>query len=506
MPPELAPAVPRFERLADRLNPILVKEVRAALRGRVFAIGFSLVLLLALVASATVSMAQAAGSGAPDGVGYLAGVGAVFGLGAYGLVPFTAMSSMAAEHEEGALEHLALTRVTPGRLVIGKLGAAAVQAALLYAAFLPFLAFGFLLPGVDLIVLCAGLVSAYVVSLAYAALGILLGAALRPRWLRVLGYVFLAIALLVGMQGGAAFTLMLELRGRPAAAASSWSQTYAIVLCGAALFAAGCAVLATRVLTHPEENRSTAFRVLGTSALAVLAVFGALADAPGATVGWLVAGLIAAYPSMLLAVTEKTALPRAVLTRALRRRGPLYGAPWMPGGGRGVLLVAVNFALVLGAAVVAALLAGPARAEFVHAAAGIWVLCVWLCVPLLLIPGLASRRLDRAWVRGPVVASTLLLPWFLMLVPTLALFLLGLPGSDFHHAGNPVLLVEDVVRGRDPLDVRGAWVLVGTACLAVIVNVPRVVASFGEVQRARASAAAPARASIAGGADAASVG
>ena len=491
---------PLLERAVDRLNPVLVKEVRSALRGRAFAVGFTFVLILAMIVSTFALVVQIVdGTDQPEGGVYLAIVGVVFGLGAYGLVPFTAMASMAAEHDEGALELLQLSGISPGRMVLGKLGAAAVQAGLIYAAFLPFLSFAFLLRGVDLLVLATGLAGSFAGSVACSSLGILLGAALKARWLRVLGYVFLALVLIGGLQGMTALTIALGLGAHVGSGSTGVLEPTLLGLAGAALFAWLCGALATSRLTHAEENRSTAFRALGTAALALLSTMGVTRGDAVQAFGWILFGLVVAFPSMMFAVTEESRLPRAVLARARKRGAPWFLAPWMPGGGRGVLLVLGNCALALGAALLSALLAPGPRTDFVDAIEALLAFQVWLLVVLFLPSGLLARWLDRAWIRVVARVAVVVLPPALILVPTFLAFLAGASGDAFAHAGNPVHFVREMLGGRRWSGTAGFGLLAIAAALALVLNVPRVLASFGEVRRARRAAA-----DAGGGADAAS--
>ncbi|MBL8861431.1 MAG: ABC transporter permease [Planctomycetes bacterium] len=487
MPAEAAWGAGLFVRVGERANPVLVKEVRSALRGRAFALGFSFVLLLAVIVSTfALVVGTLGGDPGPSGGEYLGAVSVVFGLGAFGLVPFSAMASMAAEHDEGAIEMLAMSGISPGRLVLGKLGAAAVQASLVYAAFLPFLAFGFLLQGVDLGWLTAGVAGSFAGSIAYASLGILLGATLTARWMRVVGYVLLAILLLLGLQLVGVLVFALGVVGTPSAV-----QNSALACFGCALFSALCCIGAASRLQHQEENHSTPFRVLGTAALVVVATWGALRGSPRETFAWLVGALAIATPSMLLAVTEAARLPRAVLARARRREGSVLALPWLPGGGRGVLLVLANLALVLLAAGAAVLLGGGSRPEGLRVLGALAAIEAWLLVVLLLPAGLVSPWLGLAWLRALARIGILILPLAALLLPALGAFLLGSPGDPFDQPANPAYFARRILE-HGTVGESGPFGLLWLAVvLALLVNVPRVVASLLEVPRERARCPAP---------------
>jgi len=478
VPSDAIPVPTLVARLGERANPILVKEVRAALRGKAFGVGFTIVLILALIVSTTALIVTSLDGGKPNGEGYLTAVTVVFAFGAYGLVPFAAMSSMGAEHDDGALELLQLSGVSPGRIVAGKVGAAAVQAGLIYAAFLPFLSFAFLLEGVDLVLLVGGIAGSFAGSIAFSALGILFGAALRARWQRVLGYVVLAIALMVGVQMIVLVTVAGRLFGSLASPVGDMVLTLAITV----LLGSLCCVLATTRLQHREENRSTAFRVFGTLALAVFAGFGVASGDRGSTIGWFIAALAVATPSLFVAVGEPERLPRAVLARARKRGLPFFLAPWMPGGGRGVLLVLVNNGLVLGAAVLAALLGGM-RTDWWHMVAAMAAVQAWFVLVLLLPTGALAHWLDRAWARTVALVAICILPAALVLVPALVQFLLGDVANPFDHLGNPAHFSTDLFDEGAVNDPVGLAAFAAVVFLALALNTPRALRSLTEVRR-----------------------
>ncbi len=488
MPSSPFPGTALLDRLGERANPVLVKEVRAALRGRAFVAGFVTVLALALAVGSIVMLVATSNSEEiPSGLGYLLAMSVVFALGAHGLVPFTAMASMSGEHDEGSLELLQLSGISPGRLVLGKLGASAVQAALLYAAFLPFLAFAFLLQGVDLVLLAAGIVASFAGSIAFSSIGILLGATLRVRWMRVLGYVGLAVALMVGVQGLFAWIAM----GLYGGSSFTWSE-YLLGLAITVLVASSCCVQATARLQHAEENRSTAFRVLGTSSLLVACGFGLASGSANEAFVWFLVGLGFALPSILIALAEPERLPRAVLARARRRGAPWYLAPWMPGGGRGVLLLLVTCALLLAAALLAVAFAPGRRLDWLRTTGALAAVEAWLVFAVLVPAGLAARWLDRPWVQKATRLACIAFPLLLLLLPAFLRFLAGSASDAFAHPGNPGRTARLVFEAREIADVLPiVLVSVAAVALSVGINAPRVLRSLNEVRRERERRSVP---------------
>ena len=131
----------RLEALGERLNPVLVKELRAALRGRYFRSAFAVLLSLATVASVGFMILSSPACGSNQGSVYFVLLAASMSIGLHVLVPFSAMLSMTAESDEHTLELLQLSGLGASRIVLGKLFSTLVQALLVFSAFLPSLPF-----------------------------------------------------------------------------------------------------------------------------------------------------------------------------------------------------------------------------------------------------------------------------------------------------------------------------------------------------------------------------
>jgi ABC-type transport system involved in multi-copper enzyme maturation permease subunit len=144
-----APA-PLRERLGDRLNPLVVKEVRQGLRTRVFWSSFGL-MLIACVFISMVAYATARESGfTPQGQGYFFAFFFCLGVVHFFIIPYSAYRSLAREREDETWVLLILTGLGPRRILRGKVASFLVQAALYASAVGPFLLFSYYLNGIDL--------------------------------------------------------------------------------------------------------------------------------------------------------------------------------------------------------------------------------------------------------------------------------------------------------------------------------------------------------------------
>lgn len=168
-------------RLSDFLNPLLVKEIRQALKGRLFLTAFTLLVLGAWFVSAfgitTIGEAISWQSSPWLLTAYVIGLQIAVLI----FVPLLAFGNMQAETEENTWELICITTMSPRRLVGGKLGSAVVQTLLLSSVLAPCIAFCSLLPGFDWMMTAIALGSTIILSLVNTIFGLMLGSICRNR-------------------------------------------------------------------------------------------------------------------------------------------------------------------------------------------------------------------------------------------------------------------------------------------------------------------------------------
>lgn len=166
----------------DRLNPILVKEARQALKSRQFAATFTMVLLCAWgwslvgVALAGPAMRYTA-QGHTIFLGYLLVLGAALWI----VIPFSAFRSLAQERDERTFELLEITNLTPRQIVGGKLATALLQMLVYLSALAPCLAFTYLLRGIDVVSIVLTITYTVAGCVLLSLVGLLLAAVVRGR-------------------------------------------------------------------------------------------------------------------------------------------------------------------------------------------------------------------------------------------------------------------------------------------------------------------------------------
>lgn len=158
----------------ERLNPILVKEVRQSLKSRQFEISFGLTLLAAvgwtlLYMSFAVPRIYYVPGG---GIELLNGYAIILLVPLLIVIPFSAFRSLTTEIEESTFELLSITSLSAKQIVTGKLAMAALQILLYVSALTPCIVLTYMLRSLSLlaILLLLGATIAYSIMLVSAAL------------------------------------------------------------------------------------------------------------------------------------------------------------------------------------------------------------------------------------------------------------------------------------------------------------------------------------------------
>lgn len=486
----------------DRLNPIVVKEVRQAMRGRYFRVLFWLTLSCAIVIALTVVAFNAGDEQVgPVGRKVFMAIVAVLAAAVHAFVPFSAFLATSAEWDENTWDLLVISNLRPRQIVLGKLLSAVIQAVLFYSAFGPFLVFAFLLNGVDLLAIAVILPSSLVTCAALSLVGIALSALSRARFLRILLMALFGVLLLIVTIATITMAFSLVsfsnfLRDPDALVAVGGYLTTALVIGGLA-FATAVARFA-----HEEENRTTAMRVTSLGIIAAAAAWSAWATRETGSVAplWIchfIAALIVFIPLMLSATEEDQ------LRRGLAQRVPKnallaqIAAPFLPGGGRGVLFIGLLAAFALATVPLALDWSSPVRTDSDLRAALAAVAVTWAYVAMHIgvIAGVGSFIVQspggRTALRWTILASV---P-FAILMPGLIGLFLGIDRwRELEHPFNPIQVLGNIGDSESYQNLFAYVVLVLAALAALVLNLGRILAGLGEVvaasraRRARATA------------------
>ena len=182
----------------DRANPILVKEVRQALKSRQFVLTFLVVLIACWVASfAVVAIVGPDVYYVAEGSRMLSVYIAILAFPLVLIVPYSAFRSLAVEQEDNTYELLSITTLSPGKIIAGKLGSVTVQMLVYLSAVSPCIAFTFLLRGVDALTVAILLGYFVLESLGLSMLALLAGTVARVRYSQAL----ISVILVLGLAG-----------------------------------------------------------------------------------------------------------------------------------------------------------------------------------------------------------------------------------------------------------------------------------------------------------------
>jgi hypothetical protein len=432
---------------SDRLSPIVVKEVRQAVRGREFHFSFGISLVAGLAVAFFGTADALTGNGTSGGWTFAVLMGCLTLLG-MAVVPLVAFSALRNERLEQTLELMTLTALSPRRVVIGKLLAQSVKLATLFAGLAPFIAMSFLLGGIDFGTIVVSLLVLFMWSLWACAACLFLSSLVNTRAMSGLvfggaGVVLFLVFVGFGLPRAAYFIISRGASGGilPGTGSQSWwVLAIATTFCLATMV--NLVLLAENRLALPAENKVTPLRVGFLVQFLLIAAWTlSFIDEPPAIrleagrVLEVIGGLHLAIIAMFT-VTEDLAVSRRVLLRM--RAWPAWTwllAMFRPGGGRGAIYVMVQMALFLAAA----WLLRPTWQSLRWSLAMCGYICFFTGVPAVVFRLLRPARAASFHLR---VAILLLLPVALLL-PDILYYVLWQPAVfdlkfSARHLVNPI--------------------------------------------------------------------
>lgn len=479
----------RCEPLSDRFNPIVVKEVRQFLRARSFGWTFVTLVIIVAIIGALIVLNDETRHSDDLGVSFSTLLVWMLGIGMLVIVPLQAYQSLGSEWESDTYDQLTLSGLTPSQILGGKLLSAVLQSLLILLAFMPFVALGFLMRGVDLLALGVVLVIVMAGSVWASALALAVSSLAKARSVRVLLYVLLGVATFIGVVSLATFATGILTQPDVINQNEFLGAFTTFLVVGTAL-AGFCYVYGCGQLSHPEENTSTPLRVL--VLVAGIVVFAWLAL--GHWLGWIptfgvevfgtVTAVVLGVMSMLW-TAERQRLGRRVahdLARP-RSRTRLWPAMLLPGGSRG----AVFSYLLLAIAAVFTAFATDRGGNFNLDQSrwmGVWILCYYsffVALPAALLSRFCERE-SGAWAVRLVMV--LFLAACVVLPAIVGLLLDSRDLTQMRHALNPFWVLSEAA--ADGLSMSIALAVIGAGALGLLVNLPRIFRGTAEVLRARA--------------------
>ncbi|NCB37440.1 MAG: hypothetical protein EOM80_01615 [Erysipelotrichia bacterium] len=182
-----------IDRIDDRLNPIIVKELRQVVRGKFFW-GLLILFLGIQCVVLSLSIADRGLTNRSVGADTLSFLFVILFLASFAMIPLYSGFRFARERNEGSDELLFITTITPQSIIMGKFSASMIFILLIYSAFAPFMAMTFFLSGVDFtvtfVVLIFGLLVSACGTMLQIAFASMAGDNNAMQIFRVMGFVF----------------------------------------------------------------------------------------------------------------------------------------------------------------------------------------------------------------------------------------------------------------------------------------------------------------------------
>lgn len=342
------------ERIGDMANPILVKEVRQALKSRQFVATFLLLLAAAWVVAMFGLLTQADSlEFGSSGSTFFAAFYTVLAVATIVVVPFTTFRSLQTERDADTFELLSITTLSARQIVWGKLLSALVQLFVFYSAITPFIAFTSMLPGFDAPSAAYVLTASMLLSLLLSMAALMLSTLAKTRVTQGL----LTLVVLGGLGNVLTMTFMgvggaVSMGAIAVADPNFWIGTGIMLVIAASYFYLFLQIT-TAQLMFESANRSTGVRLavaaqfwlfwLLVLLLPMIVSTGTMGNDNLIMIGvlpvvhWAVAGLFCSTEPDSLSRRVRRRLPQRSLLRACL-------VPLMPGGARGYLFTLLHLA------------------------------------------------------------------------------------------------------------------------------------------------------------------
>jgi hypothetical protein len=271
-----------LERLDDRLNPIVVKELRQAVQGRFVTTILLIFLFLQLIVLGGYLILAEVGAGASDleaqhGRTVFSILQGVLLVTCMIFLPLYTGIRLGAERSDTNVDLLFITTLRPRAIISGKLAAGLVLALVIFSACAPFMTFTYLLRGLDLFSILLVLGIDFFVVIVTVQLAIFLGALPGNRIFKALLGMAALGALLLTCYGTVVVTVMLLLQASTASMVDD-PNFWAVLSCGAATGLTLIGLFFTwsvAMISPPSANRALPSRLfLCVAWLGTAAVFG----------------------------------------------------------------------------------------------------------------------------------------------------------------------------------------------------------------------------------------
>jgi hypothetical protein len=286
---------------SDWLSPIIIKELRQGLRGRVFIFSFFLLQLAMIYCCSGALMARVSQQSSNYQL-YSGMFWFIVALPLVAVIPLSGMGMLRNEIKVNSLDLVYLTHLTPWKIVVGKWAALVTQSLLFIFAVLPYLVLRYFLGGVNLISELEMLLIFFVIGVIITSITV--GLSAHPVWLvrgAICFGVFIGLWVLLVLIIDAAFS------GPSGTGSRSPDNHFLLLLtCYGTLVSLLMLEIGTAKISPPAATRSFSIRIVG------LVVLGATLILHYSGTGTYIPVMLAApilYIICIIAITEQ---PQAI--------------------------------------------------------------------------------------------------------------------------------------------------------------------------------------------------
>ncbi len=253
----------------DRMNPIVVKELRQGMRSRSFIVIVNLLLaaLTLICFLAVMSNPEIAAKATGGRTIYLFLQAALF-VACILFVPMYTLIRLRSERGENNVDLFFTTTLQPVKIVRGKFFAGIALVTMLYSVCLPFMLFTYVIRGYDIPTMLVSMGWGYLVAVLALAASIVVGTWSSPK---MLGNLFV-LAAAGGLGLAALFAIMTASQMLEGGIQHLWRRSTFLVTAGMFLLVGFLAVMlfeamAIGLLSPPSSNRTVRLRIWASVAL-----------------------------------------------------------------------------------------------------------------------------------------------------------------------------------------------------------------------------------------------
>lgn len=333
----------------ERINPIVVKEVRQSLKSRQFTFSFGLTLIAAaswtLIA---ISLLVPKVYYMPGGIPLLAGFFCILTLPLMVIIPAGAFLSLVIERQDSTFDLLSISALSAKQIVYGKMASACLQIALYVSALAPCIVLTYLLRGVGLFTILFILGWTVVFSVAEAAVALLLAAVARTVLLQII----VALFALAGLKMAAMGWLILIIGEGFEQFSNPPREIYLVLFAMMTVISVAISLVlraAAAAIDFPSENHSTPLRRRLWALLALTlfwSIFGIVAaqEAEGAVVLLVGVLIVLMFVGALVNGERGVISPRAQRSLPKTFLGRIFLTWFYPGAGLGYVFIVCMYA------------------------------------------------------------------------------------------------------------------------------------------------------------------